>query len=95
MSEEKTEKELEKEIEKELEAELLEKLEEELKEKAVPIATTPPEHTKLLDRLNDMDHRVEFVAGELWQRQGEKIGFTMGLLYGALIGIVMYLIFLI
>ena len=96
MSEEKKEvKELEEEIEKEVEADLLEKLEEELKEKAVPVAMTPPEHTKLLDRINDMDHRIEFVAGELWQRQGEKIGFTMGLLYGALIGIVMYLIFLI
>jgi N5-methyltetrahydromethanopterin:coenzyme M methyltransferase subunit G len=89
------EKKLEKEIEKEVEAELLEKLEEEMKELAVPVATTPPEHTKLLERLNDMDHRVEFVAGELWQRQGEKLGFLAGLLYGALIGIVAYVFFMI
>ncbi|MBK5190140.1 MAG: tetrahydromethanopterin S-methyltransferase subunit G [Methanosarcinales archaeon] len=84
----------EKEREKEIEEEILEKLEAELVEKAVPVVTTPPEHTKLLERINDMDERVEFVAGELWQRQGEKIGFTMGLLYGVMIGIVTYVIFL-
>jgi N5-methyltetrahydromethanopterin:coenzyme M methyltransferase subunit G len=88
------EKKPEEEMEKEIEAEILEKLEAELEEKAVPVAVTPPEHTKLLERINDMDERVEFVAGELWQRQGEKIGFTVGLLYGVMIGIVTYVIFL-
>lgn len=88
------EKKPEEEMEKEMEAEILEKLEAELEEKAVPVAVTPPEHTKLLERINDMDERVEFVAGELWQRQGEKIGFTVGLLYGVMIGIVTYVIFL-
>lgn len=88
------EKKPEEEMEKEIEAEILEKLEAELGEKAVPVAVTPPEHTKLLERINDMDERVEFVAGELWQRQGEKIGFTVGLLYGVMIGIVTYVIFL-
>ena len=83
------------EVEKEEETEVLEKLEEEMKELAVPVAVSPPEHTKLLERINDMDHRVEFVAGELWQRQGEKIGLTTGLLYGLMIGILMYVIFLI
>lgn len=84
----------EKKPEEEMEEEILEKLEAELEEKAVPVTVTPPEHTKLLERINDMDERVEFVAGELWQRQGEKIGFTMGLLYGVMIGIVTYVIFL-
>ena len=93
--EEKPEKKMEEEIEKEVAAEILEKLEAELKEAAVPVAVTPPEHTKLLERINVMDHKVEFVAGELWQRQGEKIGFTIGLLYGVMIGIVTYVIFLI
>jgi N5-methyltetrahydromethanopterin:coenzyme M methyltransferase subunit G len=64
------------------------------KELAVPIATAAPGYGKLVDRLNDMDQRVEFVAGELWQRQGEKIGFTMGLLYGVMLALVTYLIFL-
>lgn len=94
MGEEK-EPEVEKEEEKEEETEVLEKLEEEMKELAVPVAVSPPEHTKLLERINDMDERVEFVAGELWQRQGEKIGLTTGLLYGLMIGILMYVIFLI
>jgi len=60
----------------------------------VPIAVAPPEHVKLIDRINTMDQKVEFVAGELWQRQGEKIGFTLGLLYGAMVGLWTYLIFL-
>ncbi len=85
----------EKDLEKELEAEVLAELEAEMKELSVPVAITSPEYTKLMERLNDMDDRVEFVAGELWQRQGEKLGLIMGLVYGALIGIVAYVLFMI
>ncbi len=70
-------------------------LEKEIQELAVPVATaSSADFRKLQDRISDMDFRVEFVAGELWQRQGEKIGFTMGLLYGVLLGMVTYIIFL-
>lgn len=70
-------------------------LDKEMKELAVPVATASSEDfRKLQDRISDMDIRVEFVAGELWQRQGEKIGFTMGLLYGVLLVMVTYIIFL-
>jgi tetrahydromethanopterin S-methyltransferase subunit G len=90
------EKELEEEIEKEVEAEVLEKLEVEMKGLAVPVAaSSPEEYAKLIDRVNDMDSQVEFVAGELWQRQGEKMGFLIGLLYGAIFGIVAYVLFMI
>ena len=76
----------------------LEKLEEELEKELsvpIPIAITPPEHTKLLDRLNVMDEKVEFVAGELAQKQGEKIGTALGILYGAVVGILLFVMFLI
>ena len=76
----------------------LEKLEEELERELsvpIPIAITPPEHTKLLDRLNVMDEKVEFVAGELAQKQGEKIGTALGILYGAVVGILLFVMFLI
>ncbi len=96
MSEEKkTEEELEAEIEREVEADVLMKLEEELKELAVPVAVTPPEHTKLMGRLAAMDEKVEFVTGELAQRLGEKMGFAIGLLYGLIVGILIYVLFLI
>ncbi len=85
----------EEKIEKEVETEVLEKLEEELKELAVPVAITPPEHTKLQGRLAAMDEKVEFVMGELAQRQGEKMGFAIGILYGLIVGILVYVIFLI
>lgn len=85
----------EKEQETELEAEVLAELEKEMMELSVPVAIASPEYPKLMARLNDMDDRVEFVAGELWQRQGEKLGLIMGLLYGALIGIVAYVLFMI
>ncbi|MHC1611251.1 MAG: tetrahydromethanopterin S-methyltransferase subunit MtrG [Candidatus Methanospirareceae archaeon] len=65
------------------------------KEVPVPVAITPPEHTKLLDRLNAMDEKVEFVTGELAQRQGEKVGFATGILYGLIIGILVLVLFLI
>ncbi len=76
----------------------LEKLEEELERELsvpIPIAIAPPEHTKLLDRLNVMDEKVEFVAGELAQKQGEKIGTALGILYGAVVGILIFVMFLI
>nr|QNO54819.1 hypothetical protein ENONAMDD_00010 [Methanosarcinales archaeon ANME-1 ERB7] len=76
----------------------LEKLEEVLEKELsvpIPIAITPPEHTKLLDRLNVMDEKVEFVAGELAQKQGEKIGSALGILYGAVVGILLFVMFLI
>ncbi len=76
----------------------LEKLEEELEKELsvpIPIAITPPEHTKLLDRLDVMDEKVEFVAGELAQKQGEKIGTALGILYGAVVGILIFVMFLI
>ena len=76
----------------------LEKLEEELERELsvpIPIAITPPEHTKLLDRLDVMDEKVEFVAGELAQKQGEKIGSALGILYGAVVGILIFVMFLI
>ena len=76
----------------------LEKLEEELEKELsvpIPIAITPPEHTKLLDRLDVMDEKVEFVAGELAQKQGEKIGTALGILYGAVVGILLFVMFLI
>lgn len=74
--------------------EVLEKMEEELTI-PTPIALTPPEHTKLLDRLKVMDEKVEFVAGELAQKQGEKLGFAIGTLYGVVIGILLYVLFVI
>ncbi len=83
---------------KEEREEELEELEEELKKELIvpiPIAITPPEHTKLLDRLNVMDEKVEFVAGELAQKQGEKIGLALGILYGAIVGILVFGMFLI
>ncbi|NAS88260.1 tetrahydromethanopterin S-methyltransferase subunit G [ANME-1 cluster archaeon AG-394-G21] len=76
----------------------LEKLEEELEKELsvpIPIAITPAEHTKLLDRLNVMDEKVEFVAGELALKQGEKIGSALGILYGAVVGILLFVMFLI
>ncbi len=85
------------EEEKGEEEEELKRLEEELEELAapVPIAITPPEHTKLLDRLKVMDEKVEFVAGELAQKQGEKLGFAIGTLYGVVVGVLLYVLFII
>ena len=41
-----------------------------------------------------MDEKVEFVMGELSQRQGEKIGFTIGILYGLIVGTLLYVLFI-
>jgi len=70
-------------------------IEELEKELAVPVTITSPGHTKLLERLNVMEEKAEFVAGELALRQGGNIGFVIGILYGLIIGILIYILFMV
>jgi len=51
-------------------------------EDVVSTVITPPEISKLHKRLEEADERIEFVLGEISQREGLKIGGHLGFMYG-------------
>lgn len=53
------------------------------------------EFEAVMKRLDLIDERMEFFNSELSQRMGRKIGKDIGILYGAVVGILMFLIYLI
>ena len=60
-----------------------------LKEKSLedttPRLVTPPEIFELFEKLDVIDERVEFVLGELAQKEGTKLGGGIGFTWGFLI----------
>ncbi|MCS7139233.1 MAG: tetrahydromethanopterin S-methyltransferase subunit G [Candidatus Nezhaarchaeota archaeon] len=58
----------------------------------VPIVIAPPEISQLYSRLDAIDERIEFVLGEVAQKEGLRIGAHIGFLYGFLVGSMVMLI---
>ena len=56
-------------------------------EAVVPSVVTPPELKSLLNRLDVIDEKVEFVLGETSMRRGLAAGTWLGLLYGIVVGL--------
>ncbi|MEA2003601.1 MAG: tetrahydromethanopterin S-methyltransferase subunit G [archaeon] len=51
------------------------------------------EYNEVLERLNEIDEKVEFVNSEIHQRIGKKVGRDIGILYGIASGIVIILVY--
>ncbi|MBN2110104.1 MAG: tetrahydromethanopterin S-methyltransferase subunit G [Methanosarcinaceae archaeon] len=49
---------------------------------------------EVLEKLNSIDEKIEFVNSEIAQRIGKKVGRDIGILYGAVVGIIMFLLYL-
>ncbi|MBW6469729.1 MAG: tetrahydromethanopterin S-methyltransferase subunit G [Methanosarcinaceae archaeon] len=48
----------------------------------------------VINKLNLIDEKIEFVNSEIAQRIGKKVGRDIGILYGAVIGILMFLLYI-
>ncbi|NJD53359.1 MAG: tetrahydromethanopterin S-methyltransferase subunit G [Candidatus Methanoperedens sp.] len=64
----------------------------------IPIVIVDPEDYKnILQKLDEIDEKIEFTNSEIHQRYGKKIGRDIGILYGicaSLMIVVVYLLLL-
>ncbi|KXS44017.1 MULTISPECIES: tetrahydromethanopterin S-methyltransferase subunit MtrG [Methanohalophilus] len=49
---------------------------------------------EILKKLNDIDEKIEFANSEITQKIGKKVGRDIGILYGAVAGILMFLLYI-
>jgi tetrahydromethanopterin S-methyltransferase subunit G len=61
--------------------------------KAPAAFVEPGEFNEVMKRLDKIDEKVEFVNSEIAQRIGKKVGRDMGILYGGVIGLLLFLIY--
>ncbi len=59
------------------------------------VATANPQFLEAEARLNAIEEKLEFVEGELMQRNGRKIGRDIGILYGLVAGLFAFMILII
>lgn len=58
------------------------------------VVTNPEDFQAVLEKLNKIDEKIEFVNSEVAQRIGKKVGRDIGILYGAVAGIMMFLLYI-
>ncbi len=66
-------------------------------EKVPTVIVDQEDYKKLLDKLNEIEEKIEFTNSEIHQRYGKKLGRDIGILYGicaALMIVVVYLLLL-
>ncbi|HID27334.1 MAG TPA: tetrahydromethanopterin S-methyltransferase subunit G [Methanosarcinales archaeon] len=66
-----------------------------VKEVVPQVVVDPTDYKKVLDRLNKIDEKIEFVNSEISQRLGKKVGRDIGILYGMVFAILIILVYLI
>ncbi len=62
-------------------------------DKVPSVVVDPDDFNAVIERLNKIDEKVEFVNSEISQRIGKKVGRDIGILYGAVAGIVIFLLY--
>ncbi len=55
------------------------------------VVVDPDQYREVLDKLAEIDERIEFVSAEIAQRHGKKIGRDIGVLYGICGGLILVL----
>lgn len=57
------------------------------------VVTDQEDFNAVLEKLNKIDEKIEFVNSEVAQRIGKKVGRDIGILYGAVVGIIIFLLY--
>lgn len=66
-------------------------------DKVPTVIVDPAEYKDIIQKLNEIEEKIEFTNSEIHQRYGKKIGRDIGILYGvvtALVIVVAYLLLL-
>ncbi len=64
-------------------------------DKVPTVIVNPDDYKELLQKLNDIEEKIEFTNSEIHQRYGKKLGRDIGILYGittALTIVVIYML---
>lgn len=61
--------------------------------KAPAAFVEPGEFNEVMKRLDKIDEKIEFVNSEVAQRIGKKVGRDIGILYGGVIGLLLFLLY--
>jgi tetrahydromethanopterin S-methyltransferase subunit G len=64
-------------------------------EKVPTVIVNPDDYKAIVQKLNDIEEKIEFTNSEIHQRYGKKLGRDIGILYGittALTIVVVYLL---
>jgi tetrahydromethanopterin S-methyltransferase subunit G len=64
-------------------------------EKVPTVIVNPDDYKEILQKLNEIEEKIEFTNSEIHQRYGKKLGRDIGILYGvstALTIVVIYLL---
>lgn len=51
------------------------------------------EYEEIMDRLDRLDDKVEFVRAEIAQNTGRRIGRDTGIIYGIIIGFILFVLY--
>ena len=66
-------------------------------DKIPTVIVDPEDYKEILQKLNEIEEKIEFTNSEIHQRYGKKLGRDIGILYGictALMVVVIYLLLL-
>ncbi len=58
------------------------------------VIVDPEEYKEILNKLDEIEEKMEFTSSEIHQRYGKKIGRDIGILYGIVIALVVVLAYL-
>jgi tetrahydromethanopterin S-methyltransferase subunit G len=61
--------------------------------KAPVVIVDQTEFNAVMKRLDKIEEKVEFVGSEVAQRIGKKVGRDIGILYGGVIGLLLFLLY--